>query len=166
MHAADALEAAALSLTLAGDPAVTEWRAAEAAAERHGAYVMLSPRLGLAAALLAAGERTDGQVQLVDTWQAARTIGAQAIADRAARLARRHRISLPGEGRLPNRLSALTAREREVLDVLATGATNRAIGERLFITEKTASVHVSNLMSKLGVTNRGAAAALARELAE
>ena len=166
LHAADALEAAALSLTLVGDPAVSEWRAAEAAAERHGAYVMLSPRLGLAAALLAAGERTDGQVQLVDTWQAARTIGAQAIADRAARLARRHRISLPGDDRLPNRLSALTAREREVLDVLATGATNRAIGERLFITEKTASVHVSNLMSKLGVTNRGAAAALARELAE
>ena len=50
--------------------------------------------------------------------------------------------------------------------MLATGATNRAIAERLFITEKTASVHVSNLMSKLGVTNRGAAAALARELGE
>ena len=52
-----------------------------------------------------------------------------------------------------------------MLDVLATGATNRAIAERLCITEKTASVRVSNLISKLGVTNRGAAAALARELA-
>jgi DNA-binding NarL/FixJ family response regulator len=60
----------------------------------------------------------------------------------------------------------LTAREHEVLDVLATGATNRAIAERLFISEKTVSVHVSNLIRKLGMTNRGAAAALARELAE
>ncbi len=138
----------------------------EAAAERHGAYVALSPRLGLATALLAAGERTAGQVLLIETWQAARTMGAHAIAERVAKVARRNRIALPGDDRLPNRLSALTAREREVLDVLATGATNRAIAERLFISEKTVSVHVSNLIRKLGMTNRGAAAALARELAE
>ena len=166
LHAAKALEAAALSVTLTGDPALTQWRAAEAAAERHGAYVALSPRLGLATALLAAGERTAGQVLLIETWQAARTMGAHPIAERVAKVARRNRIPLPGDDRLPNRLSALTAREREVLDVLATGATNRAIAERLFISEKTVSVHVSNLIRKLGMTNRGAAAALARELAE
>ena len=61
-------------------------------------------------------------------------------------------------------LSRLTPREREVLDLLATGATNKTIATTLFITEKTASVHVSNLLAKLGVANRGAAAALAREL--
>jgi DNA-binding NarL/FixJ family response regulator len=149
-----------------GAPALAQWRAAAAAAERHGGYVVLSPRLGLAAALFAAWERTAGQVMLIETWQAARTMGAQAIAERAAKLARRNRIALPGDDRPPNRLSALTAREREVLDVLATGATNRTIAERLFISEKTVSVHVSNLMSKLGVPNRGAAAALARKLAE
>jgi DNA-binding CsgD family transcriptional regulator len=61
-------------------------------------------------------------------------------------------------------LSRLTPREREVLDLLVTGATNKTIAITLFITEKTASVHVSNLLAKLGVTNRGEAAALARHL--
>jgi DNA-binding NarL/FixJ family response regulator len=59
----------------------------------------------------------------------------------------------------------LTEREREVLDVLTTGATNRAIAERLFISEKTVSVHVTNLLAKLGVTNRTEAAAVFKDLA-
>ena len=49
--------------------------------------------------------------------------------------------------------------------MLVTGATNRVIADRLFISEKTVSVHVTNLLAKLGVANRGEAAALARELA-
>ena len=49
-----------------------------------------------------------------------------------------------------------------MLDVLVTGATNKMIAERLFISEKTVSVHVTNLLAKLGVSNRGEAAALAR----
>jgi DNA-binding NarL/FixJ family response regulator len=73
-------------------------------------------------------------------------------------------VPLPEEGLRSTALAALTPREREVLDVLATGATNRAMAERLFISEKTVSVHVTNILAKLGVPNRGAAAALAREI--
>src|SRR5438874_3830795 len=57
--------------------------------------------------------------------------------------------------------SDLTPREREVLSLVANGRTNRQIAAELFITDKTASVHVSNILSKLGASNRGEAAALA-----
>lgn len=55
----------------------------------------------------------------------------------------------------------LTPRERHVLALVARGASNRQIAEELFISEKTASVHVSNIIRKLGVGNRAEAAALA-----
>jgi DNA-binding CsgD family transcriptional regulator/tetratricopeptide (TPR) repeat protein len=50
--------------------------------------------------------------------------------------------------------SVLTARERQVLDLIAEGLSNRQISERLFISSKTASVHVSNILRKLGATSR------------
>jgi DNA-binding NarL/FixJ family response regulator len=74
------------------------------------------------------------------------------------------RVPLPHQATGTGPLARLTPREREVLELLATGATNRGIAEALFITEKTASVHVSNLLAKLDVPNRGGAAALARRL--
>ena len=55
----------------------------------------------------------------------------------------------------------LTPRERQVLALLAEGATNRQIGAALFMAEKTASVHVSRILAKLGVQGRTQAAALA-----
>ena len=55
----------------------------------------------------------------------------------------------------------LTARELEVLRLVADGHSNGEIAERLFISRKTASVHVSNILAKLGVTTRGQAAAVA-----
>ena len=58
----------------------------------------------------------------------------------------------------------LTAREAEVLALVAAGQTNRQIGEQLFVSEKTASVHVSNILRKLGVTSRVDAAAVAQRL--
>jgi DNA-binding NarL/FixJ family response regulator len=58
----------------------------------------------------------------------------------------------------------LTPRECEVLALLTTGATNRMIARTLFISERTASVHVSNLLPKLGVANRTEAARLALRL--
>jgi DNA-binding CsgD family transcriptional regulator/tetratricopeptide (TPR) repeat protein len=59
-------------------------------------------------------------------------------------------------------LGDLTKREREVLELVTAGATNRQIAARLFISEKTASVHVSRILTKLGVSSRQEAAALAR----
>ena len=64
----------------------------------------------------------------------------------------------------PAEQAGLTAREREVLELLSEGRTNRQIGETLFIATKTASVHVSNILAKLQVANRGEAAATARRL--
>ncbi len=58
--------------------------------------------------------------------------------------------------------SALTAREAEVLGLLDEGRSNREIGRALFISTKTASVHVSNILAKLGAASRGEAVALAR----
>ena len=77
-------------------------------------------------------------------------------------LARRTRLKLPGMAQTPGG-EGLTGREREVLALVAKGQTNRGIGETLFISEKTASVHVSNILAKLGVTNRTEAAHAARD---
>jgi DNA-binding CsgD family transcriptional regulator len=61
----------------------------------------------------------------------------------------------------PDRLSTLTPREREVLALVAQGATNRQIAEKLVIAERTAEIHVGNILSKLGVASRTQAAAYA-----
>ena len=58
----------------------------------------------------------------------------------------------------------LTERELEVLGLLAAGLGNREIADRLFISPKTASVHVSNIYGKLGVESRVAAATVAHDL--
>ena len=58
----------------------------------------------------------------------------------------------------------LSNREREVLAQIARGRTNREIGERLFISQKTVGVHVGNILSKLGVSGRVEAAAVAIRL--
>jgi DNA-binding NarL/FixJ family response regulator len=55
----------------------------------------------------------------------------------------------------------LTPRERHVLELVAVGRSNRQIAEALHISEKTASVHVSNILRKLQVASRGEAAAAA-----
>ena len=56
----------------------------------------------------------------------------------------------------------LTPRELEVLDPVAAGRSNSEIGQQLFISRKTASVHVSNILAKLGAATRTEAVALAR----
>jgi two-component system response regulator DevR len=61
------------------------------------------------------------------------------------------------------RLAALTQREREVLDFIADGMTNRQIGERMFLAEKTVKNYVSSLLGKLGMERRTQAAVFAAE---
>jgi DNA-binding NarL/FixJ family response regulator len=60
-------------------------------------------------------------------------------------------------------MTALTDRERDVLAELVDGRTNRQVAAKLYISEKTVSVHVSNILAKLGVRSRAEAAALARQ---
>ncbi len=151
---------------VAGEPAFEQFRLAAAMAERFGAFFALEPRIELAQELLAHGGRDEGRELLVDCWTAAHEMGAGGLERRASRLATRTRVPLPESAAREGRLSRLTPREREVLDLLATGATNKTIAETLVISEKTASVHVSNILGKLGVANRGAAAVLARELVD
>jgi DNA-binding CsgD family transcriptional regulator len=95
-------------------------------------------------------------------------LGARPLAEAIEGLARRARLALKSDEE-PQAVSALertgiTPRELEVLALIAEGRTNREIGAALFISEKTASVHVSNILSKLGAANRGQAAAIAHQL--
>ena len=163
-HGVQLALATAYAARYAEEPAVAQFRAATVLAEPFGAYFALEPRLNLATELLAHGGRDEGRELLVACWGTAHDMGAHDLERRALRLATRARVSLPHAASREGPLSRLTPREREVLDLLVIGATNKTIAETLFITEKTASVHVSNLLAKLGVANRGSAAALARDL--
>jgi DNA-binding CsgD family transcriptional regulator len=73
-------------------------------------------------------------------------------------------IAAEPEASSPAASLGLTRREAEVLALVAQGRTNRQIGQELFITPKTASIHVSRILAKLGVAGRGEAAAIAHRL--
>jgi DNA-binding NarL/FixJ family response regulator len=163
-HGVQLALAEAYAARVADRSAVEEFRLAVALAMPFGAFFALEPRLNLAQELLAHGGRDEGRELLVDCWTVAREMGAHGLERRAVRLATRTRVPLPETAAAGGPLSRLTPREREVVELLATGASNRAIAGALVISEKTVSVHVSNVLAKLGVENRGAAAALARDL--
>ncbi|ARF57554.1 helix-turn-helix transcriptional regulator [Streptomyces gilvosporeus] len=110
---------------------------------------------------------------------AAASMGARPLADEIALLAQRARIPLPGLNgtaitapepapsgaeAAPVASLGLTPRERDVLRLVADGRSNRQIADALFISPKTASVHVSNILAKLGVSGRGEAGAVAHRL--
>ncbi len=125
---------------------------------------------GAEASLAAGGDRDRAAAELRRSHAAATTLRARPLAAAIERLARRARFDLGGSGSGSDEAKApgdragpvLTPREAEVLALVAEGLTNRQIGERLFISEKTASVHVSRLLAKLGAGTRGEAAAVAR----
>jgi DNA-binding NarL/FixJ family response regulator len=83
--------------------------------------------------------------------------------EQAARLGARPLLEELGSGRAHSETDLLTAREQEILTLVATGRSNGDIGKQLFISAKTVSVHVSNLMAKLGASSRTEAVALARQ---
>lgn len=83
-------------------------------------------------------------------------LGATVLLEQLDELIRRGRLV-----EAPSTASLLTAREQDVLRLLARGRSNRQIGEELYITGKTASVHVSNILAKLGAASRTEAVAVA-----
>ena len=83
-------------------------------------------------------------------------------ADAAQRVMRRLREGAPGEATV----SALSAQEKRVLDLIGDGLTNRQIAEHMFLAEKTAKNYVSSVLTKLGMHRRSQAAAFAARLAD
>jgi DNA-binding CsgD family transcriptional regulator len=152
---------------------VRAWeRAAASAAERGRPYVEGYARWRLAEALLAGRhDRPRATAALTEALATARGLGAAPLARELELLALRARVTLAGgeADASEERVEAptpfgLTSRELEVLALLAAGDTNREIGERLFISPRTASVHVANILGKMGVDGRVEAAALAVRL--
>ncbi|WP_041294929.1 helix-turn-helix transcriptional regulator [Isoptericola variabilis] len=122
-------------------------------------YEVARSRFRWAQALRAAGDRNAAELEAAEALREARDMGARPLADALLAWARRARLPLPGVRR--EATSALTEREEEVLALVAQGLSNRQIGERLYISTKTVSVHVSNLLAKLGVSGRAEAVAVA-----
>ncbi|MEU7338876.1 MULTISPECIES: AAA family ATPase [unclassified Streptomyces] len=138
-------------------------------------YDLARVRRRLAGSLLAAGAGEEERARATELLRLARAaadhLGARPLVDAVELLAQRARLALgkaPGpcapDPVDPARALGLTSRERDVLRLVAAGRSNRQIAEELFISPKTASVHVSNILAKLGVSGRGEAAALAHRL--
>jgi len=115
----------------------------------------------LAEASAAAGLRAQARDALGEAIGIGERLGAGPLVDAALVVARRENVRLTSSVSDSPSPLGLTARELDVLRLLAEGASNGAIGKRLFISPKTVSVHVSHILDKLGVRSRGAAAAIA-----
>ena len=172
------LRALALTFTAEADRAAgavarAPWDEVVAAWEGGGDQYQLGHALiGAAEAAAADGDRPTAAAQVRRAAEIADRLGARPLREQAEWLARRARLTLAGDpaaqtadpGEHARRQYGLTARELEVLRLVAIGRSNRDIAAELFISAKTASVHVSNIMSKLGVASRVEAAALAYRL--
>ena len=149
---------------------VWEAAAADAAGERPAALAALREALRLAApegyrrAFLDAG---DG---LVDLLRAAHDAAPEFVDDLLARLAAQAHGAAPAGSAAPSTpepaalVDPLSERELEILSLIAQGATNRQIADRLVVTVGTAKWHVHNILQKLDAANRSQAIARAREL--
>jgi DNA-binding CsgD family transcriptional regulator len=163
----------------------SKWAAAATAWEALGrVYRVACARARQAEALVEAGDRTAAARQAAAAYTAATSLGAGWLAGELEVLAARGRLDLGstsvaagahdgagangaggnGAGASSDSSEApfgLTPRELQVLSLIAAGATNRQIGAALYMAEKTASVHVSRILGKLGVSSRTQAAAIA-----
>ena len=161
---------AAAAVTRLGDSDPEVW--AEAA--RHWArladpYWLATARVREAEAAAAVGATARAAEALQEAHQLAAGLGAVPLLADIEAVSRRTRLSVEAPVAVVLGAAAidhlgLTPREAEVLSLVATGQTNRQIGEALFVSEKTASVHVSNILRKLGVSSRVDAAAVAQRL--
>jgi DNA-binding CsgD family transcriptional regulator/tetratricopeptide (TPR) repeat protein len=133
-------------------------------------YLAAYARWRYAEALLLSDAADQAGGPLTEAHAATVELGAEPLRRAVEALARRARVPLTDEvavdERVPDPLDqlGLTGRERDVLRSLAAGCTNPEIGAQLHISRKTASVHVSNILRKLGVANRAEAVAAAHRL--
>ncbi len=144
-----------------GDNDPGAWEAAIAEFGPAYVYEVARTRWRLAEALAEAGRRDEAGEQWRLAVRVADDLHARPLRRALDDLARRARIGTAeqhGDGAV---LTALTSREREVLRLIAAGRSNREIASVLFIAPKTASVHVSNILGKLGAASRTEAAAIA-----
>ncbi len=170
VEAAQLATAEAEYVRATGGEAAALWPAAAEHWERvprpyHAAY----SRWREAEALMAARDREGATRAASAALAGARRLGSAWLAEEVESLAARARLHL-GEDVAPSTSAStdqpddpfgLTPRERDVLVLVAAGATNREIGERLHMAEKTASVHVSRILAKLNVRSRTEAAGVA-----
>ncbi|BAL86600.1 putative LuxR-family transcriptional regulator [Actinoplanes missouriensis 431] len=149
----------------AGLGGVEAWRAAVAARRVDGQpYQLAGALLGYAEAV--AGDRQAASEALQEAAEIAERLGAGPMLAAVDVLGRRLGVRA-GVAHVPEQRGdgeVLTAREREVLRLVAEGQSNSGIARELFISPKTASVHVSRIIAKLEVSNRLEAAAVARRL--
>ena len=161
-YPAECAYAAQVAAELAGGDA--RWQAAVAAWRADGdRFKLAAALLGLAEAQ--AADRPAAAETLGEVTEIAGGLGATPLLAQADTLARRLGLR-PSHAAVPaaNGTEILTAREREVLRLVAEGQSNSRIAASLYISPKTASVHVSRIIAKLEVANRVEAAAVARRL--
>ena len=141
------------------DPAA--WQAVVDAFGPGFVYESARARWRLAEALAGTGQREEAEHEWKLATDAAERLAAVPLLTALADVARRARLGPRPASYPPGVLAGLTAREREVLELLSEGMSNREIADKLFIAPKTASVHVSNILAKLGASSRTEAAAIA-----
>jgi DNA-binding CsgD family transcriptional regulator len=157
-------EAEASRLDGAGDPKL--WAAVVSGFGYGHRYEQAIARWRLAGALLATEHRDEAAAELRQAQSAAEQLGAVPLAKAISELGRRGRIGLAHDpagasGGGSGQTESLTPRELAVLHQVALGLTNRQVGEQLYISEKTVSVHLSRVMAKLGAASRTEAVAIA-----
>ena len=157
----------ALVLTALLDPEADRLEAAILVADGDDVPAVFRPlvRLERARVLVAAGDRASAVETAAEAARVAEQLGHDRAQRRIAEFIEVAGLKRNGSrgGHAAEKIE-LTAREQQVLDLIAEGLSNRQIGERLFISGKTASVHVSAILRKLGVSSRTEAAVAQRAL--